>query len=369
MNRRQRKRNARRRAQHAQVTRKPDRPALMVSGAKLPVVNDAHIVPRMYQRAWEGDGRRVVVHRVEQNRGELRSTKRVGTRPAFYRRTRPQGIEIDDFEASLGGVERRATKPLRELIAGEDLTFERKGAVAQLLGVQMTRSPAFFGALRANAEKVIAELGPEDFKPAYLRSVSGDVERARGDVKAIYGQKTFTLGKMVSHAMRVANVLAHMRWYILRFEEPLLAYSDQPVTLWPMGTTRSKAFRRPHLNPIGALEVRAPLAPDVAILMNWIPASDCGAVAMGRYAAGDLNAFTVGQADEEWMHKPGYEPEVPDDIFAPLSRLIDPTYDRAAALRSLRRIRAKKTLERIQSRTWVNAVEVVTDVGLNRRAA
>jgi hypothetical protein len=59
------------------------------------------------------------------------------------------------------------------------------------------------------------------------------------------------------------------------------------------------------------------------------------------------------------MHASGLEPEIPDDIFAPLSRFIDPEYDREVALRSLRRSRAQKGFDRIRSRTWVNDVEVL----------
>lgn len=104
--------------------------------------------------------------------------------------------------------------------------------------------------------------------------------------------------------------------------------------------------------------------------MNWMPEpSDLGAVSMGRYAAGDLNAFTVSQADQEWMHKPGFEPEIPDDIFAPLSRLIDPDYDRAAALSSSRRARAKLAFERVRSRTWVHEVEVLSGLPVHQQAA
>lgn len=217
----------------------------MIPGDKLPKVNDAHIVPRMYQRAWEGDGRRVAVHRVGQDGCQPLSTKRTGTRNAFYRRTRPQGIEIDDFEASLGGVERRATTPLRELIAGEALTFERKAAVAQLLAVQMMRSPTFFESFAESAEDMIDGLRPQDFKRAYLRSIDGDVENARKGVKAVYANKTFALTKMLSYSMKVASILGHMRWHILRFDRPMLACSDQPVVLWPMGMALTKPFQRP----------------------------------------------------------------------------------------------------------------------------
>jgi hypothetical protein len=313
----------------------------------------------MYQRAWEADERQVAVHHVGQDVCKLRSTRRAGARPGFYRRSRPQGAEIDDFEATLGGVEDRATRPLREVIAGEALSFERKGAIAQFLAVQLMRSPTFFRTHATSAEELVVELRPQDFKRAYLKSVDGDVERARAGVRATFQKKTDALTAMASFSAKVANILAHMRWHVLRFDRPLLAYSDQPVVVWPMNIALTKAFPTPRHGPLSALEVRAPLAPDVAVLMNWIDLPDLGNVSMGRYAAADLNAFTVGQADEEWMHAPGLGPEIPDDIFAPLSRFIDPDYDRAVALQSPRRLRAQKVFDRIRSRTWINEIEVV----------
>jgi hypothetical protein len=359
VNNRQRKRKERRRSQHAETTRTPDRPAVVTSGVKLSRVENAHIVPQMYQRAWEAAECQVAVHRVGHEGCRLWSTRRAGARPSFYRRTRPQGTEIDDFEATLGGVEDRATRPLREVIAGEALSFERKGALAQLLGVQLMRSPTFFRTHAALADELVEELRPQDFKRAYLRSLDGDVDQARIGVREAFGRKTNALTAMASYSMKVANILAHMRWHILRFDRPLLAYSDQPVVIWPMNIALTKAFPTPCHGPLTALEVRAPLAPDVAVLMNWNDLPDLGNVSMGRYAAADLNAFTVGQADEEWMHAPGLEPEIPDDIFAPLSRLIDPNYDQAVALHSPRRLRAQKGFDRIRSRTWVNDIEVV----------
>lgn len=181
VNRRQKKRKEKHRSQHAKVTRTSDRPAIVISGEKLPRVDNAHIVPRMYQSAWEGPKRQVAVHRVGKEGCELRSTKRAGTRRAYYRRTRPQGNEIDDFEASLAGVEGRATKPLRDLIAGELITVERKGEVAQLLAVQMMRGPAFFKAHEALMEQTIEQMGRRTSGAAiWPRSTATSSAPARG---------------------------------------------------------------------------------------------------------------------------------------------------------------------------------------------
>lgn len=154
-----------------------------------------------------------------------------------------------------------------------------------------------------------------------------------------------------------------MRWQVLRFGRPLLAYSDHPVVLWPMNVERTRPFRRQILGPLTMLEIRVPIAPDAAVLMNWIDRSDEVGVSMKRRAAAELNAFTAAQADKEWMHQPGCEPEIADDVFSPLSRLVDPSYDRRAAECSARRAHAHKFNERAKKRKWVNELEVLVEIG------
>ena len=121
-----------------------ERPAATIDGSVSPTVKDGHIVPRMYQAAWEGEGRRVAVHKVDGGDCKTRSTKSVTTRGAYYRRVRPEGESSDDVEDSLRRIEDKASEPLRRLIAGGPLEAEQKGILAQFFSVQIFRSPAFF---------------------------------------------------------------------------------------------------------------------------------------------------------------------------------------------------------------------------------
>lgn len=130
-----------------------------------------------------------------------------------------------------------------------------------------------------------------------------------------------------------------------------------------MNVERTLPFRRQGLGPLTMLEIRVPIAPDAAILMNWIDQSDQVDVSMKRRAAAELNAFTVAQVEKEWMHPPGGEPEIADDVFAPLSRLIDPTYDRSVAEGSARRAHAEGFRKRSSKRKWVNELDVLVDIG------
>jgi hypothetical protein len=77
-----------------------------------------------------------------------------------------------------------------------------------------------------------------------------------------------------------------------------------------MEVSRSGPFERQGLGPLSAFEVRLPIAPDVAILMNWVDRSDRLGDRLDNAAAAEINAFTVTQADRQWMHQPGGEPEI-----------------------------------------------------------
>lgn len=337
---------------------------MMISAAACPKVDNGHIVPRTYQRGWEGEGRQVAVHEPERAGCEVKSSKVVGVRGPYYRRTRPrQGTETDDIEASLAYVENKASPALRQVIAGKPLTVERKGGLAQLLGLQMMRGPAFFAERDEIQRSVVEGAKASDLKPRQLAAVGGDVDLAKHKVMEALLSPTNRLMTMLSYAVKVAGILSLMRWQVVRFDGPLLAYSDHPVVLWPMNVERARPFSRQGLGPLTMLEIRVPIAPDAAILMNWIDRSDEVGVPMKRWAAAELNAFTVSQAEKEWMHRPGSEPEVADDVFLPFSRLVDPTYDRAVAERSARRARAEAFNRHSRSRQWVNEIDVLVEIG------
>lgn len=97
--------------------------------------------------------------------------------------------------------------------------------------------------------------------------------------------------------------------------------------------------------------------------MDWVDRPDQRDISLGRSAAAELNASTVAQADREWMHRPGVEPEIASGPLEPVSRVLEPAYDRDALLRSARRSRAQQFLASVQGRQFVDVVEVLTDLG------
>lgn len=360
MNRRQRRRRELRRSHHVK-RRFVDRPRLVLDRTSYPDVKSAHIVPRMYQRAFAVDDM-VAVHVDGRSKCVVMPTRKAGTRSRYYRRTRPNGEPIDDIEASLAYVEDKASVPLAQLIAGESMTVERKSAVAQLLGLQMLRGPAFFEQREDLLRPLLQGLEAKDLRPGGLAMVGGDLELARSKVIDLYLDPTQRFMTMLTTSVKLATLLAYMRWQILRFEGPRLAYSDHPVVLWPMGVTESAPFERQGLGPLTALEIRVPISPSAAILMTWVDRSDDTYVSLGTEVAAELNAFTVAQADRQWMHCPSNEPEVPAGVFEPISRLVEPRYDRARMATSARRATGQRFVERVKNRRHVHEVEVLIDV-------
>lgn len=252
--------------------------------------------------------------------------------------------------------------PLRTLIDGGELNAETKGIVAQFFAVQMFRGPAFFEQREETLRPSLEALEAEHFKPEALARSGGDLRVARQKVIDAYLDPTQRSLAMLSYAMKVASVLGLMRWQILRFAGPELAYSDHPIVLWPLKLPSSRPFRRQELGPVETFEIRVPIAPDAAVLMNWIDLDDEVGIQMSSAAAAEMNAFTVAQAEKEWMHQIGQEPEIPKGVFRPLSRLIDPSYSKQTVTASLRHALAAKFVKGIQGRKFVNEVEVLVEI-------
>jgi hypothetical protein len=339
-----------------------ERPAATIDGSRSPTVKDGHIVPRMYQAAWEDEKRRVAVHGVDGGECRLRSTKSVTTRGAYYRRIRPEGETSDDVEDSLRRIEDKASDPLRRLIAGDDPGGEDKGILAQLFSIQLFRSPTFFSQREKLIRTFFESAGTEAFTPHGLRSAGGDLEVIRQKAIDAYLDPTKKFVTMIAYGVKVASILGLMRWQVLRAEEPVLAYSDHPIVLWPIDAPSARPFKRQGSDPLQTLEIVVPISPEAAVLMNWIDRSDDGAVPMPEGAAPQLNAFVTSQAEEEWMHKPGAEPVISEGTFRALSRMIDATYDARAASSSQRHHLAETAVERAQKVDFVNDVDVLVEI-------
>ena len=325
-------------------------------------VKQGHIVPVAYQRSFAVD-EKVAVHVPGRADCVPLQIQNAGTRSRFYRRQRPDGTDIDDIEAMLAEVERIAAPVLREVAKNETLTAGHRDVLTQFLGIQMLRGPAFFSERHRSVEDFVPKaLTTEHVKPALLKQTGGDLELAREKVVELFRQPTQQLMSMTTLAMKVAAVLGSMRWQLLRFDEPLLAYSDQPVVVWPLDVDAYQTPpSEPQFGPLESLEVRVPLAPRLMLLMAWADEPDVsGPVPAPAAYAADSNALTIAQADKQWMHRIGSEPPIATGVIRPLSRAFETRYNAEAARASRRRAATARYLQRVRNKRFINDIEVVT---------
>jgi hypothetical protein len=101
--------------------------------------------------------------------------------------------------------------------------------------------------------------------------------------------------------------------------------------------------------------------------MTWVDLPDPATPArMSRRVAAEFNAFTVGQADRQWMHRPGDEPPLAKGSMLPLSRSYERGYSTELVLASQRRLAAQQFLQRVQGRQHIDDIELVEVKGAAR---
>jgi len=327
-----------------------------------PKVGKAHIVPATYQRNF-AVAQMVSVH-VKGKRGCFpMHVTNAGTKGPFYRRSRPDGTSSDDFEATLHAVESVGGPVLRQVSTGEPLTFERKEALTPFMAVQMIRGPAYFDHHRKLIEDFMnEELTATGLRPGVLEQVGGDMDVARERVIAAFQSRTQALFSMTAVSTKVSAVLGSMRWQLLRFEGAVLAYSDQPVVRWPMGSNACTELpSAPTFGPLEALEIAVPVAPHLALLMTWAdkPDAELPVKAPAEFAEG-LNAMVTAQAAGQWMHKPGVEPVRAQGTIRPLSERFERGYDSSVAPGARRRAHASRAINKVRNRRFMNDIKVAT---------
>ena len=273
-----------------------------------PKVKRSHIVSRTYLRNFaEND---MIAMRLGSS-GQARTIHidDAAVRKAFYRRTRPDGTEIDDIEWSMSHLEGSVTPLLRGIESRWPLSNEDKATLAEFVALQILRSPRWREWHNNALRNEIADLRHTRGASMNLPRPATDAEIAR--FEAASGTATARLTKMLELLPKVASIAAGMHWSLVRFDAPLLVTSDHPVDVWPLerGEACAPEPTRMSAGLLPTLEVRLPLSPHLALLMTWVDDPDTVQPHRGRkHHAKSLNAFTVAQADKQWFHRPGVSP-------------------------------------------------------------
>lgn len=150
-----------------------------------------------------------------------------------------------------------------------------------------------------------------------------------------------------------------MRWELLTFDEPLLAYSDHPVFVWPGLNNHAAPQAQQALGPLGAAEVLMPLGPQSLLLANWIDRPDPAPAHAEEAIATQANAFVIAQAKRQWMHRPDARCPIAEGLLATVTSRRTPAYDDQMVSASVRRAFAAQELERNRSRRHLKHLRVL----------
>lgn len=299
-----------------------------------PEVKQAHIVPKCYLRNF-ADGKKIAVRVVgDAAQPKITSIDKAGTRGPYYRRTRPDGTKFHDVEWSLAQGERAAAHVLREIRERWPLTFEDKSRLASFFGAQFVRGPRWMAWRAAATEEFLGE----------KRAEGVDVE-AFGDYIHADTQR---LLQMLEVGRKLMSAFGSMHWTLVEFPTRVIVTSDHPIVQWPAGVAARKPAPTPHsVGVMENLEVRVPVAPDLAIVMTWrdLPDDDPNRISGKRQHAANLNAFTIAEADRQWYHHPSSATPTTSGSLMPLAPQLFPGYGIPVAIASRRRERAATIMQ------------------------
>ena len=293
------------------------------------------------------------------------SIDNVAFRKRFYRRIRPDGTPIDDIEWSLSQLEGGVAQILEDVKASWPPPLEeKKGPLTEFFAMQAVRGPRWKAWLEERVRESMADFRRD---PEPIRLDSGLLipvtQKRINETEDHLLSETQWLTRMMLAANKLVDVFGSMRWHLIEFDEPLLAISDHPVTAWPLGVE----YRPPEPTPTGMgilnfLEVRVPISPTLALLMTWQDRPDTPDIVVGsEEIAANINAFTIANADPQWMQIPGGRVPIAEGYLDPISTELIPGYGRVEAEKSNIRQRVTKQLN---ERLGQSLHEAVNENGL-----
>ena len=317
--------------------------------ASYPTVERAHIVPRTYLRNF-ANAEEMIGMRLSGGDGEERviSIDDAAVRKRFYRRTRPDGTPIDDAERMLGMIEERAGPILRSLEAGWPLDFEEKHFLVEFFALQILRGEQWRRGYVERTERLVEDYRERELFAEEIAASGLTPEEVAERNRDFFLSDTQRLRRMFGMSPKGSAILGSMIWALIRFDRPMLATSDHPVSAWSRFETSSRPKPGPPFGVglINLLEIRVPVSPKAAIVMAWLERAEDIAEPFpgGRQEARNLNAFTIAQAERQWFHLPGTKPSFGKKrSYRPLSMDLFPDYGPEAAERStLRNVVSEK---------------------------
>jgi hypothetical protein len=258
------------------------------------VKKHTHTTPRVYLNRFATDG--LLMAERPGHLAKPIGVPEVAVRKRFYTLTLPDGTSSNEVEDNLAMLEGEVANALREVDREElPLASRTKAVLAEFLGMQMARGVTYRRLrdghmetkepwLREQARKAFLKHAPLE------RAHEADDYAADYDLTWLFNQNA-TVKAQTETGIILANGLVNMCWAFVRFDEPVLLSSDQPVVCW-LGPHQASPWM-----PERAIEVRVPLSSTQALVASWHDNEDPGLVVAGRMLdALSINHYTARQA-------------------------------------------------------------------------
>jgi Protein of unknown function (DUF4238) len=316
-----------------------------------------HLTSKVYLGGWAPDGMLRPVS-VTYGPQKLKAPAAIGWAMEWWGGGDPVLNRV--CEEACGKLETRLPDAFGALASSWPLSAEERNVIAHFLALHVLRSHAFRGWFELIRERSLAELGVERFRSRGQRRRFEQVmrsDRERGK-------------KLISLMNKLATIFGSMHWTLLRFSEPVLLTSDQPVSAVPILDPGEivEVAAIPDTGWLHTCEIRCPLTPRIALLGSWWMGLEGAPIEGTWQQAVNLNTATRVQAVRYSFHTPERLPAVAPAIFreppAPVLSAISPDvlsgYGNHAARESSRRALAMRTVRDLVERQDHQTVTVVT---------
>jgi hypothetical protein len=332
-----------------------------------PKVDHSHITPRGYLNNWAVEGM-IGVHMREAAGVRRLPVSNVGVRKAFYRRTRPDGSRIDDIEWSLSQMESKALPLIASIESEWPLSDERKVGVASFAAAQLVRVPAWHNWHGEFLRREIAKWRTDGLPDDIRLHADADIDAELDKAERYLDEDTPRMIRMLSLAGKIAGIFASMQWSLVRFENPVVATSDQPINVMPLTDRRVEPGPpRTGAGVLPTMEMRVPLSPHLVLLATWRDAFDePRALDAPNHLASTLNGFTIEQADRQWFHHPDRIAFASTGQLWPWSVELFDDYSALSAYQSDRR---RRTSQLVQPKLGTDLEQDVEILSVQRQAA
>jgi hypothetical protein len=261
-----------------------------------------------------------------------------------------------EVERKLSEVESDAAPVLRDLVPSWPLpaSLPERAPLLQFLALHLLRTPGWRQLLLELGVRCVAEYG--HLYPG---------EMSRDEMLEVATSDSFVADALMSEIPVLASMFGSMHWSLVRFHDPCLVTSDQPVVAVPFqpgGAEEVLPF--PSAGLLHTLEYRIAIDPRHLLLLTWLDNDDSMPPIAGTpRVAAEANASVRAQASTQWFCRPESDPPLGtvllrNSLARGIAPVVLPSYSLARARRSRRRREANRHMREMTEENATDELRV-----------